>query len=127
MNVSQYIPAKTRKPIYGAFAVIGVVIGAIQVGYAAVDVANPQWLIVALAVFPFVAGAVGFTAQAATDTSEAAAQSDPGDVPEEIEHELDEIEGDDDPELDVELTDDEIAALREVDVTPPPAGYEPRH
>lgn len=44
-----------------------------------------------------------------------------------IEYEPDEIEGDDDPEVDVELTDDEIAALHEPDLTPPPAGYEPRH
>lgn len=66
MNISRYIPASWRKPIYGAFAVAGVVIGAIQVGIAATGAANPEWLLVVLAVFPFVAGAVGFTASANT-------------------------------------------------------------
>ena len=69
MNISSYIPAAWRKPIYGAFAVLGVVIGAIQVGIAAIGAANPEWLLVVLAVFPFLAGAVGFTASANTDTS----------------------------------------------------------
>lgn len=69
MNISSFIPASWRKPIYGAFAVAGVVIGAIQVGIAAIGAANPEWLLVVLAVFPFVAGAIGFTASANTDTS----------------------------------------------------------
>ncbi|WP_181272842.1 hypothetical protein [Brevibacterium oceani] len=67
MNISSYIPASWRKPIYGAFAVAGVIIGAIQVGIAAIGAANPEWLLVVLAVFPFVAGAVGFTASANTN------------------------------------------------------------
>lgn len=67
MNISTYIPAAWRKPIYGAFAVAGVIIGAIQVGIAAIGAANPDWLIVVLAVFPFIAGAVGFTASANTN------------------------------------------------------------
>ena len=69
MNISTYIPAAWRKPIYGAFAVAGVVIGAIQVGFAAAEVGNPLLLNITLAVFPFVAGAIGFTASANTDTS----------------------------------------------------------
>ena len=71
MNISTYIPAAWRKPIYGAFAVAGVIIGAIQVGIAAIGAENPDWLLVVLAVFPFLAGAVGFTASANTnnDTS----------------------------------------------------------
>lgn len=67
MNISSYIPATWRKPIYGVFAVAGVIIGAIQVGIAAIGAANPEWLLVVLAVFPFVAGAVGFTASANTN------------------------------------------------------------
>ena len=66
MNISAYIPAAWRKPIYGAFAVAGVIIGAIQVGFAAAEAGNPLWLNITLAVFPFVAGAVGFTASANT-------------------------------------------------------------
>ena len=66
MNISAYIPAAFRKPLYGAFAVAGVVIGAIQVGFAAAEAGNPLWLNITLAVFPFVAGAIGFTASANT-------------------------------------------------------------
>lgn len=66
MNITHYIPAAWRKPIYAVFAVAGVVLGAIQVGIAATDAGNPEWLNIALAVFPFVATAVGFTAAANT-------------------------------------------------------------
>lgn len=66
MNISTYIPATWRKPIYGVFAVVAVALGAVQVGIAATDAGNPVWLNVALAVFPFVATAVGFTAAANT-------------------------------------------------------------
>lgn len=69
MNISNYIPASWRKPIYGAFAVIGVLLGAAQVGIAAVGEANPDWLLVVLAVFPFLAGAIGFTASANTNST----------------------------------------------------------
>lgn len=69
MNISAYIPAAWRKPIYGAFAIIGVLIGAFQVGIAAVGGTDPEWLTVTLAVFPFLAGAIGFTAAANTDSS----------------------------------------------------------
>lgn len=70
MNISTYIPTAWRKHIYGAFAVAGVIIGAIQVGIAATGDANPEWLLVTLAVFPFLAGAIGFTASANTNKAE---------------------------------------------------------
>ena len=76
MNISTYIPAAWRKPIYGAFAVLGVVIGAIQVGFAAAEAGNPLWLNITLAVFPFVAGAVGFTASANTNNEPGPADLD---------------------------------------------------
>ena len=76
MNISSYIPAAWRKPIYGAFAVLGVVIGAIQVGFSAAEVGNPLWLNITLAVFPFLAGAVGFTASANTNNEPGPADLD---------------------------------------------------
>lgn len=69
MNITEYIPASVRKPVYGALAVIGLVVGSAQVAYAAIEVANPEWLTISLAVFPFIAAAVGFTAQGSTDPS----------------------------------------------------------
>lgn len=58
-------PAK-RKPIYQVFGALGIVIGAVQVAFAAADAGQPVWLNVALAVYAFLGGA-GFTvAQANT-------------------------------------------------------------
>ena len=76
MNISAYIPAAFRKPLYGAFAVAGVIIGAIQVGFAAAEAGNPLWLNITLAVFPFVAGAIGFTASANTNNEPGPADLD---------------------------------------------------
>jgi hypothetical protein len=76
VNISSYIPAAWRKPIYGAFAVAGVVIGAIQVGFSAAEVGNPLWLNITLAVFPFLAGAIGFTASANTNNEPGPADLD---------------------------------------------------
>ena len=76
MNISAYIPAAFRKPLYGAFAVAGVIIGAIQVGFAAAEAGNPLWLNITLAVFPFVAGAIGFTASANTNSEPGPADLD---------------------------------------------------
>lgn len=70
MNISTYIPASWRKPLYGAFAVIGLTIGAFQIGIDSVSGAEPEWLTIAINVFPFVATAIGFTAAANTNKPE---------------------------------------------------------
>lgn len=57
-----------RKVVYTVFWILGLAIGATQVGYAAADLGQPVWLTVALAVFAFVAAGIGFTAAANTDT-----------------------------------------------------------
>lgn len=52
--------ANIRKAIYAAYVVVGVVAGAIQVGYAAVEGAGqPTWLTVSLAVYAFLSVPVG--------------------------------------------------------------------
>ena len=50
-----------RKVAYAIFAVLGVALGAAQVGFLAAEAGQPMWLTVALAVYTFVAGAFGFT------------------------------------------------------------------
>ena len=60
------IPASAREQVYAWFAVLGVAIGATQVGFAAASAGQPVWLTVALAVYAFVGGAIGFTARANT-------------------------------------------------------------
>lgn len=50
--LAEVLPAQVRRGLYVTFAIVGIVLGAIQVGYAAVpDINTPTWLIVALAVY----------------------------------------------------------------------------
>lgn len=51
--------ARVRKAIYAAYVVAIVVIGAIQVGFAAVSAGQPEWLTVALAVTAYLGVPVG--------------------------------------------------------------------
>lgn len=60
--MSNLIPAHRRQQVYAVFAVVGVILGATQVGYAAAEQSQPVWLTVALAVFGFLSGAVGYVA-----------------------------------------------------------------
>lgn len=60
------IPAEARAIVYSIFATLGVIIGAVQVGFAAASAGQPVWLTVTLAVYAFIGGAIGITAQANT-------------------------------------------------------------
>jgi hypothetical protein len=64
--IQEMIPSTWRKAIYAGYAIIGVIIGAIQVGFAAAELGQPVWLTVTLAVYAFVGGAVGLTASTHT-------------------------------------------------------------
>lgn len=49
-----------RKAAYGIFVILGVILGATQVGFAAIEGAGqPEWLTVALAVYAFLSVPVG--------------------------------------------------------------------
>lgn len=58
----QNLPENVRRWVYSGFAVIGVAIGATQVGFAAAELGQPIALTVALSVYAFVGGAFGLTA-----------------------------------------------------------------
>lgn len=60
--MNNLIPAHRRKQVYAVFAFVGVVLGATQVGYSAAEQGQPTWLTVALSVFGFLSGAVGYVA-----------------------------------------------------------------
>ena len=62
LNLVDIIPAEWRKPIYAIYAVLGVILGAIQI---ALD-PDPSWLMTTMAVYAFVGGAIGFVASANT-------------------------------------------------------------
>ena len=56
------IPASWRKPIYAIYAVIGVVLGAIQIAIEP----DPSWLVTSMTVYVFLGGAVGAVANSNT-------------------------------------------------------------
>lgn len=51
-----------------SYTLLGLILGATQVGFSAAELEQPSWLTVLLAVYGFVGGAIGFTAQANTPT-----------------------------------------------------------
>lgn len=58
-----------RRKVYTAYALIGFVLGAIQVGVAAAETGQPVWLTVAFAVFGFAGTAFGFGARSKVDAT----------------------------------------------------------
>lgn len=56
------IPAAARKKVYAVVALVGFALGGIQVGYSAAEVGQPVWLVVAFAVYGFVAAGTGAAA-----------------------------------------------------------------
>lgn len=57
--------AKVRAGIYGTYVIVGVAIGALQIGFAASTAgAQPEWLTIALAVFGYLGIPVGSLAVA---------------------------------------------------------------
>lgn len=72
-NPLTYVSEPVRAGVYLGFSIAALVVGAIQVGYAAIEAPQPDWLSIALAVIPFLGAGLGFTA--ATHTQR---QGDPG-------------------------------------------------
>ena len=60
--------ARARKAIYGAYVIGIVILGAIQVGFAAISAGQPDWLTVAIAVAAYLGIPVGGLAAANTNT-----------------------------------------------------------
>lgn len=56
------LPPKVRAIAYAIISIAGLVVGAAQVGFAALERGNPDWLVVALAVVPFVTSGIGAVA-----------------------------------------------------------------
>lgn len=70
--VTAMIPAKARAVIYTVFGLVGVGVGATEVGYLAARADQPVWLVVAIAVYSFLGTAFGYTALTHTPSSDAA-------------------------------------------------------
>ena len=56
------ISARVRQAAYAVYALLGVVIGAVQVGFASAELGQPVWLTVSLAVYAFLGTAFGIVA-----------------------------------------------------------------
>lgn len=69
-GLQEVLPARIRSRVYVAYAVVGFVIGAAQVGFAAAEAGQPVALTVALAVYAFAGTALGFVAQANTPSKD---------------------------------------------------------
>lgn len=61
---------EARRALYVIQFVLGLALGATQVGYASADVGQPTWLTITIAVFTFLCAGLGFTAQANVDPNE---------------------------------------------------------
>ena len=68
--MNDLIPPQWRSVAYRVFALVGIVLGAVQVGYGSANAGQPTWLTVALAVYAFVGGALGLTAGHYTPTDQ---------------------------------------------------------
>jgi hypothetical protein len=69
-NLGAVIQSPTaRRWIYGVYIIAVFIIGCVQVGFAAVDAGQPDWLTVALAVAAYAGVPVGALAAANTSTS----------------------------------------------------------
>lgn len=76
MNPLTTIPPSVRNYLYLASALIGLGLGATQVGYQAAEAGFPTWLKVALSVYAFLAGALGLTAAANTPSYQDVVEGD---------------------------------------------------
>lgn len=76
--VSSIMTPEIRKYTYIAYALVGVGIGATQVGFAAAEMSQPVWLTVSLAVYAFLGGAFGFVAESNISASPTSLDSPPG-------------------------------------------------
>ena len=67
MTLKDILPPKLRKPIYAIYAIVGFIVGCIQVGFSAAEMGHPVWLTVAWAVYGFSGSAIGVVASANTN------------------------------------------------------------
>lgn len=64
--LTDIIPAGARKTVYAVYALIGVALGGLQVGYTIAETPQPTWVKVAVGVFAYVGVAIGATAASNT-------------------------------------------------------------
>ncbi len=63
--------ARVRRMIYGVYVLLVIAVGAVQVGFAAVEAGQPDWLVATLAVLAYLGIPVGTLAVANTTPKDA--------------------------------------------------------
>lgn len=76
MNALTNIPPNVRATLYWISFVVGIGLGAAQVGYQAADAGFPVWLKVALSVYAFLAATLGLTAASNTPSYQDVVEGD---------------------------------------------------
>lgn len=85
--LSELLSPTARRTTYLVYGLLGLALGATQVGYSAANLQQPVWLTVALAVFAFLGTGLGIVAAGNTPSSNAARKTarilpvDPPDAP----------------------------------------------
>jgi hypothetical protein len=74
--LTEILPAATRRRVYAAYALLGLLLGAAQVAYTSLNLDQPEALTAALAVFAYVGVGIGATAASNTRAA-ASAPSEP--------------------------------------------------
>jgi hypothetical protein len=75
MNPLEQNP-RARRIAYQVFWTVSLVVGCVQVGFAAAKADQPTWLLVVLSILPFLGAAIGYTAQANVTAAPIVAQPD---------------------------------------------------
>lgn len=82
MNALTNIPPNVRAALYWISFIVGIALGATQVGYQSAEAGFPIWLKVALSVYAFLAGVLGLTAASNTPSYADVVEGDAAPPPE---------------------------------------------
>lgn len=117
--INSMLNPKSRKAAYFVYALLGLVVGGLQVVLAVYGLLEVKWFLALSGVYGFLGTAFGFVAGSNVVTEEL----DPLAPPEAVETDL---APEDEEHAPVALVNDSDP-VEETDETPAPEGYEPRH
>lgn len=73
-ELHEAISPKARRILYLTYGLIGILLGAVQVGFSSAELAQPTVVTVALAVYAFLGSSFGVTAYSNVNTSKSPAE-----------------------------------------------------
>ena len=78
MNPLERFP-KVRAAVYSAYWTVGLLLGCVTAGLAAVEHSTPGWLVAVLGAYTFLGGPIGYTARANTPVGDGKHAAEQGD------------------------------------------------